>query len=545
MMLRKRRKGIVIGTVLIGLMFILTSVPMNASAQPVEEWVTRYNGPGNYMEWAHGVEFDSEGNIYIAFQSFGVGTGTDFTMISYDPEGNMRWVDRYNGPMNSYDSTWGMTKGPDETFYAVGITMQSGTDMDIITCAYDTEGTVLWRAIYDGPKGMDDWGGYITTDPINGNIYITGWSRNAGAYPTANDDMITIAYDTSGNQLWEARGVSPVDRDCGGSDITVNPVNGNILVGGAIYGAGTDWDYTLIAYDSMGTELWRRTYDSPMSGKDIIFRLTTDLNGNIYVTGTLNRNYVSGDICTIAYDSAGNQLWMKTYDGPANGDDWGVFIAIDQPNRLYVSGWSQGIGTSYDFVIIAYDLSGNQLWVSRYDGPMSGFEWGFELEVSPSGNIFLSGMSPGIGTSDDMITVGYDPDGNLLWELRYNGPGNSNDEAGIIGIDPVGNLYEVGSSTGIGTYYDMTVIKYSFGPENGFENLIGFIDEMDIHQGTENSLISKLENAYKAYEKGNENPVLNLLEAFINEVEAQRGNKLNNQQANQLVYAAQWLIDSI
>jgi PKD repeat protein len=78
-------------------------------------------------------------------------------------------------------------------------------------------------------------------------------------------------------------------------------------------------------------------------------------------------------------------------------------------------------------------------------------------------------------------------------------------------------------------------------PEEATDDLIDDIEAMGLHHGIENSLISKLENAIKLMEKGKYNAASNLLEAFMNEVEAQRGKKITDDQADYLIAAAQWI----
>ena len=67
-------------------------------------------------------------------------------------------------------------------------------------------------------------------------------------------------------------------------------------------------------------------------------------------------------------------------------------------------------------------------------------------------------------------------------------------------------------------------------------------------QGIENSLDTKLASALDALEDANANndgAAVNKLEAFINEVEAQRGNKITDEQADALGAAAQAIIDAL
>ena len=66
--------------------------------------------------------------------------------------------------------------------------------------------------------------------------------------------------------------------------------------------------------------------------------------------------------------------------------------------------------------------------------------------------------------------------------------------------------------------------------------------EMNLQNGIENSLDSKLDAALDALDDvnlNNDGAARNSLQAFINAVEAQRGNKLTDAQADQLIGSAQ------
>jgi len=80
------------------------------------------------------------------------------------------------------------------------------------------------------------------------------------------------------------------------------------------------------------------------------------------------------------------------------------------------------------------------------------------------------------------------------------------------------------------------------------DDLTEIIEEMNLQNGIENSLDSKLDNAQDALEAanaGNRQDAVNKLEAFINSVEAQRGGKLTDEEADYLIAKAQDIIDHI
>lgn len=84
-------------------------------------------------------------------------------------------------------------------------------------------------------------------------------------------------------------------------------------------------------------------------------------------------------------------------------------------------------------------------------------------------------------------------------------------------------------------------------PSDATEDLIDLVETFNLQQGIENSLDAKLDAALNALGDINENndqAAVNSLQAFINAVEAQRGNKITNEQANALIAAAQTIINS-
>ena len=66
------------------------------------------------------------------------------------------------------------------------------------------------------------------------------------------------------------------------------------------------------------------------------------------------------------------------------------------------------------------------------------------IAIDASGNVYVTGYSIGVGTFYDYATVKYSPSGTRAWVARYNGPGNTKDRAWAIGIDGRGNVYVAG-----------------------------------------------------------------------------------------------------
>jgi hypothetical protein len=165
--------------------------------------------------------------------------------------------------------------------------------------------------------------------------------------------------------------------------------------------------------------------------------------------------------------AAGSELWTKRYNGTGDSGDYAAATGVSPDGaEVFVTGYSFG-STADDYATVAYDAStGVRLWVKRYNGPGDGFDHATALGVSPdSSKVFVTGESPGSTSNEDYATVAYDAStGATLWTKRYNGTGNSRDDANALVVSPDGSKVSVtGFSYGSGKNYDYATIAYDAG----------------------------------------------------------------------------------
>lgn len=303
--------------------------------------------------------------------------------------------------------------------------------------SFAAEGDILWSSSYDG--GQVDVGLAVAAD-FNNNIIVTGKTWVEGNYY----DYYTIKYDPNGNALWSKSydGANWYDEAWG---ITTD-FNNNIIVTGTSAN-----NYYTIKYDSDGNVLWAKSYDGGIGASlDTAWDVAVDSNNNIVVAGTiyglLNNNYY-----TIKYDSIGNMMWGKVYDG---GDhDRARGVAIDSANNIIVTGLSR-FGTNYNCYTIKYDSNGNVLWNMFYDG--GDYDEGTDIITDSGNNIIVTGLSK-VGANYNYCTIKYDSSGNMLWSKIYDGGGN--DYSRDIATDSNNNIVITGATYGSGNYNYYT-IKY-------------------------------------------------------------------------------------
>jgi len=208
---------------------------------------------------------------------------------------------------------------------------------------------------------------------------------------------------------------------------------------------------------------WVARYNGSGNGIDWAYAVVNDSFGNVYITGESPGYGTSTDFATIKYDSNGNELWVSRYNGPGNKSDRAFALFIDRLGYVYVTGPSYGDGSNSDYATIKYDPNGKELWVSRYNGIGNYQDMPKDIFVDSKGNVYVTGESDANETIYDYATVKYDPNGNELWVSLYNGPGISYDcydWASAIYVDNSGNVYVTGYSTGLGTSKDYATLKY-------------------------------------------------------------------------------------
>lgn len=438
------------------LSFLLPIFYVKCLAQVDTSWVARYNGPADSADFATAMAMDTSGYIYVTGGSRGIGTDFDYATIKYNPQGETVWVRRYNGLGNYEDFANDITVDLNGYVYVTGYTWDDFAFgfYNYTTLKYSPDGDTLWVRRYDGPGNSSDAAHSLAVDD-SGNVYVTGWSVGIGT----SYDYATIKYSPNGDTLWVRRfNGSGNDQDMA-IGLAVDQI-GNVYVTGASDNTFSIPDYTTIKYAPNGDTLWVRNYNGSGNGEDRPYALAADDSGNVYVTGWSWGGATKGDLTTIKYDSQGNLLWDRRYNGSGNSADIGWDVKVDKKGKVYVTGGTLSLTQHMDFGTIKYNSNGDTSWVRFYNGTDNQYDNALKLALDTLGNVYVTGSSVKVGQYDDYLTVKYDSNGNLLWSARYNGPGNAIDQPADLALDKQGNLIVTGLSDPGVDVYDYTTIKY-------------------------------------------------------------------------------------
>ena len=335
----------------------LTTVPFSSNM-----FVLKYDGSGNLI-WAkcasgannirgRSINSDASGNVYVT-GDYGSSTVTigsttlsssgilDVFTVKYDALGNVLWAKSAGGTNNDY--SMGISTDASSNVFVTGyffssamtcsttvLTNANGGSCDVFAIKYDALGNFIW-AKRAGGLGSD-FGNGISADAA-GNSYLTGkfdsptlalgttTLTNAG-----NTDFFLYKYDPSGNIVW-ARGIAGTGYEVGNSVAT--PTNGNVYIAGQFTSntitcgtttltnaiAGTD-DIFVLKYDVSGNALWAKSVGA--SGNQIGYGVSPDINGNVFVTGSIGSNPVSFGPTTLT--SAGmDDIFVAKLDNVITG----------------------------------------------------------------------------------------------------------------------------------------------------------------------------------------------------------------------------------
>jgi hypothetical protein len=366
-------------------------------------------------------------------------------------------------------------------------------NVDAFLTKFDRNGIRLWATYYGG-EGIEYINCSLTDE--TGNTYLTGQtdSRNAistsGAHQSifgeGHIDAFLVKFNNSGERIWGTYyGGDDVDYGYG----LTEDVTGNIYLVGitesenaiATTGAfqtnhSNNGDAFLVKFNIDGIRQWGTYFGS--HNEDGAFSVTSDLLGNIYMTGATTSEddiatsgahqmmLIGGDDAFLAkFNSNGERIWCTYYGG--YNIDIGSSVIVDKNDNIYLVGYTgseTGIVTSganqtsygggfCDAFLAKFNGNGKRIWGTYYGG--SADDFGFFVTIDRKGDICFAGGSfsngnistagsyqTEIGGDRDAILVKFNSIGKLQWGTYYGG--GSFDTGNSVSIDDNGNIYLAG-----------------------------------------------------------------------------------------------------
>jgi len=339
---------------------------------------------------------------------------------------------------------------------------------------------LLWANNYSGVpvSGLEEVEGVVADS--SGNVFATGLSGTKGI----GSVIRAMKLDARGNTLWNV--THSQSSLCGGmwgrTPVALDAV-GNLVVVGAEFNATMDnWNPLLLKLNpASGAQLSRMLFDlGPFASFDAVAVRASDLyilahtnpnNGNPHVVHTLKiapagtitwsdsfipsvfwgtRGGIVVTECAV-YTAAGGKVMAHNFEG---GILWEKEMILPNGGSALATDAAGNIYLAVQNGVAKFDAAGNSLGViSSISGQVS------DLDVDPLGNIYVVGSTVG-SRGSDIITQKYNPSGNLVWSTIYGKSGQYSDDG--IAITVGGGFVYVGGSK-YNKNLDMCTLKYTAG----------------------------------------------------------------------------------
>ena len=324
--------------------------------------VVKYNGTTGAQIWAQiftgSSNFDAGRDVTVDGLNNVILTGTfsfsasdiDWIIIKYNSAGVFQWSDS-NGTANN-DEGKVIVADAANNYYVAGHTQFSvgTTYFDFLVMKYNSAGTQLASSSQDaGFLGLDT--PHCMGLDAAGNLFVGGQGFNA---PIEEEDYVLMKFNNGLVHQWTrtySGDNTTLDRI---NALDIDPISGNVYVTGRSKSNASSEDYYTIAYNTSGTELWNHRYTSAGLGFDEATAIDIVPSGFIYITGYTFNSGSNNDYTTLKYDNSGNLVWDTKFNGPAGLSDQAIQMRVDASENIFVTGKSHGGSTNFDYSTIKY-----------------------------------------------------------------------------------------------------------------------------------------------------------------------------------------------
>lgn len=369
------------------------------------------------------------------------------TSLSLMAQPNLEWTKNFIGQENMFDEGKQLIQLPDGSIIAAGNMVNYATEYALYFDTYlvklSPEGVVLAEETINIGNYYSDEIIKMLSDDV-GNIYLAVRSESVNENYFSTVEL--YKYNSELEQIWHTS-YAKTDTTCIVADMVLD--NENNIVVAAYVGTILFSDIYLLKYNNDGNLMHSGIYTS----NDIIFRtavcLATDNNNNYYIGGhqtISNTNNSFTDMLLVKFNLTCDLIWNRVYDGPINMYDFATALRIDNDNNIYFAGVSEdehGGGPEGDFALLKYNTDGDTIWTRRYDGGFGG-DWPVAMVIDNAGNCYITGWTISESNSKSTTVLKYSLSGNLEWTYTYDGVGYYFNDPTDIGLFPNGNILIIG-----------------------------------------------------------------------------------------------------
>jgi hypothetical protein len=316
----------------------------------VELWTKTFGGTGTDRADSM-IEHSIDTGFVLAGKtaSFGV-TGDDFMLVKTDAGGIEQWTKTYGGSGN--DLAYSVIEHSIDTgFVIAGQTTSYGSDAEFMLVKTDSTGVEQWTKVYGGAAREFAWA--VIEHSIDAGLVVAGETAGFGA---GGDDMMLVKTNTVGVEQW-TKTYGGTGHDKAYSVIEHSIDTGFVIAGQTTSHGASDWEVMLVKTDSLGVEMWTKTFGGT-AGEHAYAVIEHSIDNGLVIAGTSSSYSANSAAMIVKTNSVGAEQWTKTFGGPSS-DAANSVMEHSSDNELVVAGetYSYGVG-GYDMMLIVQPSDG-------------------------------------------------------------------------------------------------------------------------------------------------------------------------------------------
>jgi len=299
-------------------------------------------------------------------------------------------------------------------------------------------GMVIWQETVGSAAAQVDEGFGVVAD-VDGNFFIAGYTGIAAG----TTDGWLRRFSPEGGAYWTVTLMGAAGLNDAFQGIALTDGDG-VFIGGYTTNADMTYDAWVRSVDRFGGEQWTNTFDAPGATATVITRVATDPDGSLLVVGYHDTMANGQNILVRKYSVDGVPIWTRSYDGPAMGNDYGYGVQATDDGQIYVTGTESVAGEGSNMWLGNYDVDGNLIWSRSYNGTASLDDYLQDVAVDPEGSAYVCGYSAAVDYPWHVFVRRYDADGQIVWTDEYPGAMVLGAHCNGIARDPTGDIVIAG-----------------------------------------------------------------------------------------------------
>ena len=375
------------------------------AAEPEEEWNLTFGG--RYADGAWCLQETKDGGNILVGNYASRGEGSDLLLIRTDKLGKCIWSRIWGG--SGEDVGYFVQETRDGGFIVTGSTKSFTMGEELLWLVKtDGNGSLSWDKTFGGFVSSFGDGGWSVNETDDGGYITAGYTQSMGK---GRKDLWLLKTDAMGCKIW--------DKTFGGreDDVGMSVLqsrDGGYIVAGrtASFGKGGD-DIWLLKTDSLGEELWNRTFGGKQD--DAGFQVV-ELKDGYAVAGRTESGSDKKKIILIKVDPNGQKLWEKTYLGNSASS-----LQSTKDGGYIIAGRIDNKKTGRDALIIKTDSKGRQEWSMILGGGYD--DIGTFAVQSKDGSYTLAGITSSYGQGNEdawLVKIREDQNETQLQNLVFS-----------------------------------------------------------------------------------------------------------------------------